>query len=291
MSPDWADRIAERLLNEGFTAEGVCLVLGASDTGKTTLIGAMARRIASRQPVAIVDADIGQSHLGPPTTVGWAVVANAETDLEELGPAGISFVGDVTPLGHLLQLTAAVVQCVRQASDAAPLVLIDTPGLVRGPAAAALWWTLQRVLQPEQIIAVQRSDELGPVLSGLNPSELRLDVIECPPDMPVKSPEHRRDYRLERFRRYFRGSGLYDIDLATVAVQPRRQFNPSSVIHHLVALSDGRGRDLAVGLITDWRPDGKNATIMTPQLNVESVRCLVVGDVFVDVADLQGSER
>jgi polynucleotide 5'-hydroxyl-kinase GRC3/NOL9 len=287
VSPDWADKIAERLLSEGFTLKGVCLVLGASDTGKTTLISALARRIASRQPLAIIDADIGQSHLGPPTTVGWAVVDSPEIDLGHLGADGISFVGNITPIGRLLQLTAAIIQCVRKASKVAGLVLIDTPGLVRGGAAAALWWTLQRILQPQQIIAVQRGDELAPVLCGLGSSELKLKVIECPRDMPVKSPEQRRDYRLKCFSRYFRNSSSYDVDLATVAVQPRRGLNPRSLIHRLVALRDGRAADLAVGVINNWRSDGNRARIMAPQINIQSVRCLVIGDVFMDMADLQ----
>jgi len=267
--------------------EGVCLVLGDSDTGKTTLIGSLATRIASSRPVAVVDADIGQSHLGPPATIGWAVVDNPKTDLSQLTAEAISFVGDITPLGHLLQLTAAVTQSVRQASDAARPVLIDTPGLVRGAAAAALWWTLQRILRPQHIIAVRRGDELDAVLSGLSSFEIALHLVDCPADMPTKSHEHRRQYRLTCFSRYFRNSRLYDIDLETVAVQPRRRFNPHSVIHRIVALRDGRGGDLAVGLITDWRPDGNRATVMAPQLHIESVRCLVIGDVFIDAAELQ----
>jgi hypothetical protein len=43
---------------------------------------------------------------------------------------------------------------------------------------------------------------------------------------------------------------------------------------------------LAVGLITDWQFDRSSATIMAPQLDIQSVRGLVIGDVFVDVADL-----
>jgi polynucleotide 5'-kinase involved in rRNA processing len=124
------------------------------------------------------------------------------------------------------------------------------------------------------------------VLSGLDSSDFRLELIDCPADMPVKSPEHRRDYRLKCFNRYFSNSSLYDIDLATVAVQPRRGFSPRSVINRLVALRDGRGLDLAVGLITDWQFDRSSATIMAPQLDIQSVRGLVIGDVFVDVADL-----
>jgi polynucleotide 5'-hydroxyl-kinase GRC3/NOL9 len=291
MSPDWADKIAEQLLSEGAVPDGVCLVLGAADTGKTTLIAALARRIAASRAVAIVDADIGQSHLGPPTTVGWAVVDNLKTDLSRLTAAGIGFVGDITPLGHLLQLTAAITACVRQASEVAALSLIDTPGLVHGAAAAALWWTLQKILLPIRIIAVRRGDELGPVLSGLNPCEGGLELIDSPADMPTKAPEQRRNYRIECFRRYFQGSAVCDIDLATVAVQPRRRYNPRSVIHRLVALRDGRGVDLAVGSITDWHSDESGATIIAPHLNVENVRCLVIGDVFLDVGDLQRSQR
>jgi polynucleotide 5'-hydroxyl-kinase GRC3/NOL9 len=291
MSPDWADRIAERLLSEGLTLEGSCLVLGASDTGKTTLIKALARRVALSRPIVIIDADIGQSYLGPPTTVGWAVVSSGEVDLRELDADGISFVGDVTPVGHLLQLTAAITQCVRRASEAADLLLIDTPGLVHGAAAAALWWELHRILRPKQIVAVQRSDELDPVLSGLDSSDFRLELIDCPADMPVKSPEHRRDYRLKCFNRYFSNASLYDIDLAAVAVQPRRGYHPRSVVHRLVAFRDSSGIDTAVGLITDWQADGSGATIMAPQMDIRSVRCLVIGDVFVDLADLKRSEH
>ncbi len=80
---------------------------------------------------------------------------------------GIAFVGDVTPVGHLLQLTAALALCVEQARQAADVVLIDTPGLVTGGAACSLWWTVQRLLRPERIIAIQRENELAALLGGL----------------------------------------------------------------------------------------------------------------------------
>jgi polynucleotide 5'-hydroxyl-kinase GRC3/NOL9 len=270
---------------------GVCLVLGAADTGKTTLIAALASRIAASRPAAIVDADIGQSHLGPPTTVGWAVVDNQKTDLSRLTAAGISFVGDITPLGHLLQLTAAITECVRQASNVAALVLIDTPGLVHGGAAAALWWALQRILRPTKIIAVKRGGELRPVVSGLNPCEVGIELIDCPADMPTKSPEQRRNHRFERFTRYFQGSAVYDVDLTALAVQPRRSFNPQSVIHRLVALRDGSGIDRAIGVITDWHSCGSRAAIMAPPSDVESIRSVVIGDVFLDIGDLRPGQR
>ena len=183
MSQDWADKIAHQLLSRGLMQTplevrtegppvprgdllltgqaGICLLLGAADTGKTTLAAALAKHAALSRPIGIVDADIGQSHIGPPATVGWALVEGPQTQkgafgnpdrpevdfrvktslfsqtsgtfascygFSRLTVGGIGFVGDVTPVGHLLQLTAAIVQCVRQVSEAAGLMIIDTPG-------------------------------------------------------------------------------------------------------------------------------------------------------------------
>ena len=129
MSLDWADEIAQELLTQGLLKTGVCLILGGTDTGKTTLAETLAKRAASSKPVGIIDADIGQSHIGPPGTVGWAIVDGPQVDMSLFTAAGISFVGDVTPVGHLLQLTAAITGCVQEVSKAAKLVIIDTPAL------------------------------------------------------------------------------------------------------------------------------------------------------------------
>jgi polynucleotide 5'-hydroxyl-kinase GRC3/NOL9 len=52
------------------------LLLGATDTGKTTFLTWLANTLLVQQRrIAIVDADVGQSSLGPPTTIGLSVVA------------------------------------------------------------------------------------------------------------------------------------------------------------------------------------------------------------------------
>ena len=190
MVENWADVVADRIVDTSPLRKGkpgssdathrrwgTLLLLGAADTGKTTLMDALVKRLAHSQPVALVDADIGQSHIGPPTTVGWSILdrecSPAAPGWEKITPEGgratrgFAFVGDVTPVGHLLQLTAALALCVEQARQAAEVVLVDTPGLVAGGAACSLWWTVQRLLRPQRIIAIQRENELGELLGGL----------------------------------------------------------------------------------------------------------------------------
>jgi len=283
MPPGWAEKIAQQFLTQGLIQKGICLILGAADTGKSTLAMTLAKYALSSGPVGIIDADVGQSHIGPPGAVGWALVDNPQVDYSRLSVGGISFVGDVTPVGHLLQLTAAVTQCVRRVSKKADLIIIDTPGFIYGPAAAALWWTVQQILQPELILAVQRGDELSDILAGLQGLDLRLELVSCPSQIRLKSPQNRRSYRQRRFNEYFQNSCVYNIDLSDIAVRPRRNLIGKNLTGHIAALRDGGGVDVAMGLIMEWQNDRNIAVVRAPELNILQVRCLVVGDFSVEI--------
>lgn len=284
MSQAWAERTAQQVLDRDTLQRGTCLLLGGVDTGKTTLAVALAKRLSARQPVGIIDADIGQSHLGPPTTVGWTVISNPPIDLSQLTATGISFVGDITPVRHLLQLTAGIAQGVQQLSKVSDVIIIDTPGFIRGPAAAALWWTVHQILNPALILAVQRGDALADILVGLGPFGCRLEQIQCPLDIPVKSAPERRRHRLIQFTKYFRDSCLYDINVNEVAVQSSRRLSRESLLSRLVGLRDENGADIAVGVVTGLQQDGDIVVVRAPRLDVEQIRCLVVGDVTADIA-------
>jgi polynucleotide 5'-hydroxyl-kinase GRC3/NOL9 len=285
MSPDWADKTAQQILSKDLIKKGICLILGASDTGKTTLAAAFSEHSVSNQPVGIIDADIGQSHIGPPTTVGWALVDNPKVDFSKLTAGGISFVGNITPIGHLLQLTSAITQCVQQISKLAELIVIDTPGLVYGPAASALWWTVQQLLKPELILAVQRNDELSNILDGLRFFDSAIELIKSPPQMRVKSPEERKRYRQNQFNEYFRDSFLCNIRLSDVSIQSDRSLSRENLAGRLVGLKDVKGIDLAVGIIEDWQNDKGVAIIRAPKLDIRQICCLVIGNAVIDLPD------
>ncbi len=283
MSEDWAEKIAEQLTSRDLTLAGICLILGAADTGKTTLAAALCRRLARSRPVGFIDADVGQSHIGPPSTVGWAVVDKPVDDLSQLRPGGISFVGDITPVGHLLQSTAAIVQCVQQVSKVTDLMVIDTPGFISGPAASALWWAVQRILRPKLVLAVQRDKELSDILAGLQNLGSQIELIKASPEIPTKSPQARRSYRQSQFRKYFRDSHLYNINLSNIAIQTGWNLKGEDLIGRLVALRDEKGTDVAIGIIDGRRDDKDMVVIKAPQLDINQIRCLVIGDVSIDI--------
>jgi len=292
MSEDWADRVARDFQRQGLLERGACLLLGGADTGKTTLASALAARIAQSRPVAIVDADIGQSHIGPPSTVGWAVVDNPNFDLSAIEAGGIAFVGDITPVGHLLQFTAALTHCVEQAAKLAEVILIDTPGFIAGPPANALWWTVQHALKPDLIIAVQRANELCDILAGLKFCGSCVEPVESPASISVKSPQQRRRHRQRQFEIYFRDSACYNLSLADLSVQGTRDVPPQNLPGRLAGLRNHKGEDVAMGVIRKWQApralcgdvDGL-VVVKAPRLDTGQIRCLVVGDAQADFGE------
>jgi polynucleotide 5'-hydroxyl-kinase GRC3/NOL9 len=285
MPQNWTNTVVNQLLSHGLTRKGIYLILGATDTGKTTLALALVRYAASRGPVGFIDADIGQSHIGPPATVGWAVVNDPQIDFNRLMVNGIGFVGDITPVGHLLQLTAAITQCFQQISKLVDLVIIDTPGFINGQAADVLWWTVQHILQPELILAVQRNDELKEIIAGLQFIGNRIEQIHCPSQIPTKSPQERQRYRQSQFNKYFKDHYLYNINLRHVAIQRSRNLYSDNLVNRLVGLRDDKGIDIAVSQLKDWQPEKDIAVVKAPKIEIPRIRYLIIGDATIEIID------
>jgi len=293
MSESWADVVADRIVGTSPSGRSKLLLLGAADTGKTTLLEALVVRLARRQPVAVVDADVGQSHIGPPTTVGWMAFdpegspAAPGWEAREISPGdggttgGMAFVGDVTPVGHLLQLLAALALCAEEAAQAAPVVLIDTPGLVAGGAACALWWTVQRLLRPERIVALERENELADLLDGLQAGLSEIEKVTAPARLRRKSPEARQMHRQRLFAEYFQHATPCTLNLRRLAVRSSLRAYPDEMTGRIVGLTDAAGRDVAIGVVERWRR--ATVTIHAPPLDVQRVRCLTVGAARIDL--------
>ena len=64
--------------------KGTVILLGATDAGKTTLAKFLIAQLSTRKiKVAFVDADIGQSYIGPPAIIGL-VLFESPANLENI---------------------------------------------------------------------------------------------------------------------------------------------------------------------------------------------------------------
>ncbi len=212
LPPAW-QVAAQKFLELG----GVTLVLGGPDTGKSTLCQyLMYRAYAAGEISALVDLDLGQSHLGPPGALGLGIFPPRMPDDRGLFPEGLYFVGQTSPVGKVLEVAVGCRVLVDQArAQGVSRVVVNTSGLIQGAAAYRLKQAETELLQPQLVLALARSRELSPLLRLLEQKSHTL-LLPVSSLTVRRGPEERRLYREARFRRYFAKARRLDLPASEV---------------------------------------------------------------------------
>jgi polynucleotide 5'-hydroxyl-kinase GRC3/NOL9 len=261
---------------------GTILVVGATDTGKTTFARYLYHRLgAHHERLAFVDGDMGQATLGPPTTMTLALGRPNDASFPPTGPRFGAFVGDISPGAHMLPTVVGAHKLVQKARESgATTIVFDTTGLV-GPShgGGALKRALVEILRPEIVVALQRGSELEHLLVPLRRGR-RTRVIDRRVVGAVQRREvtARQKHRAEQFRRTFEQGGSLVVDWLGLAVIP----SPSFSQHRLVALEDEDGFVLALGIVTGVERSRHTVELYTPLESLERVDALHIGDLAVD---------
>lgn len=260
VQPEWRG-LVERL------GEGVILVLGPTDAGKTTLCRWL--REALGEGTAWVDADVGQSTLGPPATVG----------LELDGRVVLRFVGVTSPVWRPARFLSAVQEMVRLAlRRGARRVIVDTTGLVRGEVA----WELKRakveMLRPRHLVV------LGPGMEPLGRlAELQLGAcvhrLPLAPARRVRTLEERRAYREARLREHLAGARPHRVP-RHLPLDPPGELSEGT----LLGLAGAEGTLLSLGVIWEGQ-------LLSPLADLSGVRLLQRGRLRVDPQGRQLAAR
>ena len=278
--------IPEDLREHILTAERCLLMLlGGSDTGKTTLAERLADVLAASGPVAIVDTDMGQSHIGPPTTIGWGMVTDRFPGWDAIETEGFYFVGTTSPVRSLQPTVVGAKLICGAARSSARFVIVDTTGLVTGSLGCTLKWRKIDAIQPDVVVAIQRGDELEPILERYNHASCpRIFRMKTPADVRRKTSDQRTAYREQLFGRYFENSRIVQLPEETGAVRCTDEVYPydlEDLSNRVVSLRDGARRDMALGILLEPDLGDEALLVRTPLQNVEAVRTVMVGDVRI----------
>ncbi len=277
-------RIIERL--DGPQSR-LIMIIGGADTGKSTLAASLALFLSRRWPTALVDLDMGQSRIGPPTTVGWSVVEPSVNDLSDLYPEDIYFTGSLSPIGHLLPALTGARLMVERALAECKKVVVDTTGLVAEPAGRVLKHFKFDILAPDTVIALERDGELSHIIDPLccisKPEVVRKAV---PPFVGLKDRARRINYRTERFRRYFSDTGMLELSVDDVGVMYAREkadLLSAGLCNRIVSLRDEKNRDRFLGIIKGVDAVKRSIRIETPAQKGFRVSAIVLGSVNVEL--------
>lgn len=200
---------------------GTVLVVGAPDSGKTTLIGQVARRAIERGTVvAIVDADVGQSEIGPPAAIGMSLFREVPQKFCVRRPQALAFVGSTQPFGFFLEMvagTAAMVDAARR--EGAGLILVDTTGFAPNFGGIRLKEEKLLRLRPEHVLLIERRRELHPIAQLAQGCQFcTLHRVPIPEGAHIKPPAFRRGHRKKQFAEYFGGARTHTLSLRGLGV-------------------------------------------------------------------------
>src|SRR5437879_6874327 len=258
----------------------VTLILGTSDTGKTSLTARLAGALAARgERVAVVDADVGQSEIGPPTTVGLGHVAGAVARLGDAEVIALEFVGDTSPVRYIRETADATGRLVRRALDAGfERVLVDTGGLVEGPLGLALKRAKVRAADPDLVLVLQRSAESEPIARALERG-VRPRVVRLAPSPAVvrRSAARRREHRERGLRDYLAHAATLTLPTARAPVRDRRGEALTDVAEGLLlGVLGAGGETLGIARVRAWDAARGCIVVDTP-VPAEQIAALVAG--------------
>lgn len=162
VTPEWQSHIAEVVADPG-----VAMIIGGVDTGKTNFCVQLANAgVEAGVPTAVVDADVGQSEIGAPGTIGMGMAQKPIEALSDIKARRLYFIGATTPARHLLECVVGTKKMVDAATDlGAKLVVVDTTGLVEGAIGRKLKTYKTDLVRPKHLIGVQKRREVEHLLS------------------------------------------------------------------------------------------------------------------------------
>jgi polynucleotide 5'-hydroxyl-kinase GRC3/NOL9 len=204
--------IVNKILIEKFRT---ILLIGDTDTGKSSLATFIVNLALKKNlKPAVIDADMGQGDLAPPTAIGGTIIENPITDLRNLDAQIYEFIGNTSPVGFEDVTINAIRQIVKKIAIDSDICIINTDGYIHNNGidykvkmAKKLRSDLVVCLGEKSIFESFRSKYSSLVLHNKGPTKI------------VKSRIERNQRRLNQFLRYIDGNNKYIHKNVTIGIK------------------------------------------------------------------------
>ncbi len=262
-------------------APGIVVILGDVDTGKSTLCAFLANdSLRHGQRVSVIDGDVGQADMGPPTTISMSLLKDYTVSLVDLKPDASLFMGDTSPSSIPDKISAGLTRLKNLASQQSDIVLVNTDGWVKGEEASRHKLQLLSELKPDLVLGISLHGEIDPLLERLTITTLRLDRSSS---ARTRSREERRRAREFGYKRFLRGAERVQLALRDIVL---RRFDS----HHQLRISEEENlKGLIAGLLGDdetllafSRVEGLRGGVLTVRTSLKTqTRIVELGSVVL----------
>ncbi len=197
---DWQD--LPRKFRSGFRVA----FLGRVDSGKTSLLLLTMNCRIDEGPIAVVDLDVGQPEICPPTTFAFAEVLSPTYRLSSVKASAVYPFGFTTPSYALNRSVELIRRHLGRVADRGR-VLINLDGWVDGPLAVDHKASIIRALRPTDVVAIE-TEVSGELLEACREVGAEIHHVTRPPTVPRRDREQRKKAREMGYSTALRNASL-----------------------------------------------------------------------------------
>lgn len=196
----------------------IAMIVGAIDVGKTSFCSYLTNvALKEKRRVAIVDADLGQSDVGPPSTVGSCHVAKPVYDPFEIGAEDVCFIGVTSPSGVTRETVDGIARIVdKTLKTGVDLLIVNTDGWVEGEDAVRYKLALVKRILPSILIGLEEKNELTFLLGAL--TEIDRVALESSPAVRKRDRDERKVLRELGYKKYLKGATIQSFPLNWIRI-------------------------------------------------------------------------
>lgn len=277
-----AQREWQEIVEELTTKRGTAILVGSTDTGKSTLAKYLTRYLTMAGiSVSLVDADIGQSSLGLPGSVSFKTF-RTPADVNDFSYERFSFIGSASPSPVVPFLIKETLRFVALGRTSAAITLVDTTGLVSDELGRRLKIEKIRAIRPDLIIAIEQDAELEHILEFVE--EIPIIRLNPSPLAKTRSWGTRSRYRSAKLAEYFKNTR--EFLFASRSIEFFR--HGTAVSHEDVRMPAGTviglNRDdetMGLGIVTE--SDSDSITLKTPLSSLRGIRRVIFGNITAEI--------
>ncbi len=238
---------------------GRIAILGDVDSGKSTLSTFLANEcFRDGLSVGVLDADIGQADIGPPTTVSFSRLSSHIFSLQDLSPENAFFIGDTSPSEVSRKLFTCIGRLEERQLVETEVLLVNTDGWVIGDDAVGYKLELLSTLRPGLIVGIGFKAELDPILELQTITTLKLEKSAY---ARTRSKEERKRARERGYQRFLHDARRLKFHLGEVRLRRYDSYQQLKIREEenlrgvLAGLLDQDERLMSIGRVENFRND------------------------------------
>jgi len=243
------------------------LAIGDVDSGKSTLCTYLANVLLNEHPnISVIDADVGQSDIGPPTSIGLGVADGYLLSLADLDPISMFFVGHTSPAPAPDKVILGIRKLMELRSMDHNPTIINTDGWIADDEACAFKARMINEISPDLVVVIQSDREADPIMDVTSTTAIR---VQSPTVIRKRTRDERRRLRELSYRKYLADAVTRHIDFDKVRlrgaeVRNGRLLAATQKLQSIVGILNDDDLLLGIGILREVEQRARVLKIYTP---------------------------